>query len=263
MDLEVWKEKNKNARKYAHFDEKVSLEKVWNYISNPENIKKHGFYPFIHYEKIFDKFKKADGIGIIKEKTRDLCYSAYIDRYIYSYYGYLVNQSYNQYMQDRNIDMVAVAYRDNLNKNNIHFSKKAFDFIKSSEECYVVIGDFSSFFDSLQHDYLKERLCEVLGADLLPEDYYTVFKNITKYSVWELKDLLELNGLEETEEDIAKLNAKRKVLDRKSFKKNKSKYIIPHRENFGIPQGSAMSAVLANVYMTIADEKIQIGRAHV
>ena len=40
MELEKWKEKNKEAKKYAHFDEKVSLNKVWNYISKPENIMK-------------------------------------------------------------------------------------------------------------------------------------------------------------------------------------------------------------------------------
>ena len=47
MDLYEWKTKNANARKYAHFDEKVSLDKVWDYISDPTNIVKHGFYPFI------------------------------------------------------------------------------------------------------------------------------------------------------------------------------------------------------------------------
>ena len=73
---------------------KVSLDKVWNYISNPDNIMKHGFYPFIHYEKKFNKFTKKDGMGYIKEKSRHLCYSAHIDRYIYSYYGYLLNQKY-------------------------------------------------------------------------------------------------------------------------------------------------------------------------
>ena len=96
MDLYEWKTKNANARKYAHFDEKVSLDKVWDYISDPTNIVKHGFYPFIHYEKKFNKFTRKDGRGYIKEKSRHLCYSAHIDRYIYSYYGYLLNQKYNK-----------------------------------------------------------------------------------------------------------------------------------------------------------------------
>ena len=88
MDLYEWKTKNANARKYAHFDEKVSLDKVWDYISDPTNIVKHGFYPFIHYEKKFNKFTRKDGRGYIKEKSRHLCYSAHIDSYIYSYCAY-------------------------------------------------------------------------------------------------------------------------------------------------------------------------------
>ncbi|MFR2989330.1 MAG: hypothetical protein ACLTMR_10950 [Faecalibacillus sp.] len=62
MELYEWKMKNANARKYAHFEEKVSLDKVWDYISDPTNIVKHGFYPFIHYEKKFNKFTRKDGI---------------------------------------------------------------------------------------------------------------------------------------------------------------------------------------------------------
>ncbi len=123
---------NATARKYAHFDEKVSLDKVWNYISNPDNIMKHGFYPFIHYEKKFNKFTKKDGMK--EKKSRHLCYSAHIDRYIYSYYGYLLNQKYNKYLEERNMDMVAVAYRDNLHKSNIHFAKKLLIVLERQEK---------------------------------------------------------------------------------------------------------------------------------
>lgn len=205
MELEEWEEKNAKARKYAHFDDKVSLEKVWNYISVPSNVEKHGFYPFIHYEKKFNKFNRENGKGHIKEKSRHLCYSAHIDRYIYSYYGYLLNQEYNKYLERHSMNMVAVAYRDNLHKSNIHFAKIAFDCIKEVGECFVIIGDFSNFFDSLDHKYLKKQMCNVLEVNMLPPDYYAVFKNITRYSIWELTELLKINDLEDTEEDIQKL----------------------------------------------------------
>ncbi len=257
MELEEWKEKNAKARKYAHFDDKVSLEKVWNYISVPSNVEKHGFYPFIHYEKKFNKFNRENGKGHIKEKSRHLCYSAHIDRYIYSYYGYLLNQEYNKYLEKHGMNMVAVAYRDNLHKNNIHFAKIAFDCIKEVGECFVIIGDFSNFFDSLDHKYLKKQMCNVLDVNMLPPDYYAVFKNITRYSIWELTELLKINDLEDTEEDIQKLNYRRKVLAGDGFKKYKSKYIHKHEKNYGIPQGSAISAVLANVYMIKADEQMK------
>lgn len=256
MELQDWKKKNANARKYAHFDERVSLNQIWGYISNPINVSRHGFYPFIHYEKKFNKFIKIEGIGHIKEKSRHLCYSAHIDRYIYSYYGYLLNQRYNSYLEKRNMNMVAVAYRDHLHMNNIHFSKRAFDYIKQVEDCYVIIGDFSNFFDCLKHSYLKKQICDVLDVNKLPDDYYAVFKNITKYSTVELTDLLELNGLADTEEDIQLLNSKHRVLSMEELKKHKKELIKKHKEDYGIPQGSAISAVLANIYMVKTDEII-------
>lgn len=258
MDLDKWKEKNKKARRYAHFDERVSLDRVWGYISNSDNIKKHGFYPFIYYEKKFNKYVKKENKGSINEKERKLCYCAHIDRYIYSYYGYLINQEYNRYMKVHNMDMVAVAYRDNLGKSNINFAKRAFDCIKGSGDCYIIIGDFSDFFESLNHIYLKERLCEILDVKKLPDDYYAVFKNITKYSSWKLTDLLTLNGLNDNEKDIKLLNTKPRVLSKNEFKKQKKVFVHKHQEDYGIPQGSPISAVLANVYMIKIDEKIYL-----
>ena len=85
----------------------------------------------------------------------------------------------------------------------------------------MIIGDFSHFFDSLDHTYLKKQICDVLDVEILPPDYYAVFKNITKYSIWELTELLKLNNLTDTEEDIQILNSKRRVLSEKEFKKHK------------------------------------------
>ena len=65
MDLEEWKNKNRASRHYAHFDEKISLGRAWNYISNPENVKKHGFYPFIHYEKKFNNLNFPHQHGVL------------------------------------------------------------------------------------------------------------------------------------------------------------------------------------------------------
>lgn len=253
MELQEWRVKNKARRNYAHFDPKVSLDRVWDYISDPRKIARHGFYPFIHYTLSFLKYNKGSGI---KPKTREICYSAHIDRYIYQYYGFKLNQYYNERVQLDNIGESAIAYRDNLHKNNIHFAKAAIDFIKSKKECYVIIGDFTKFFDSLDHGYLKEMLCNLLNAEKLPPDYYAVFKNITKYSTWNLEDLLELNGFQNKRKDIEIFNKSDRAISHEQFKELKKKYVKSNSDGFGIPQGSAISAVLSNIYMLDFDKQM-------
>lgn len=38
----------KSIRPYAHFDSRTNIANVRQYISNPQKVAKHGFYPFIH-----------------------------------------------------------------------------------------------------------------------------------------------------------------------------------------------------------------------
>ncbi|WP_051541844.1 hypothetical protein [Clostridium lundense] len=202
MTIDEWKEKNKYAKGYAHFDNKVSLKQIFKYISNPNNVKKHGFYPFIHYTQKFNKYRH----GKIQSKKRELCYSAHIDRYIYSYYGYMINEYYNKRVIEDKINKVAIAYRNNLKRNNIHFAKEAIDFIRKLENCYIIVGDFTNFFDNLDHNYLKSRLCDLLHVKRLPDDYYAVYKNIIKYSKLELRDILEYYSLKDSVKAIRTLN---------------------------------------------------------
>lgn len=259
MELSKWKEKNKYSKGYAHFDDKASLEKVWDYISNPNKIIHHGFYPFIHYEKSFFKYKfDKDTNKVTKaDKNRELCYSAHKDRYIFSYYGYLLNQEYNSYVKAIGINEVALAYRDNFEKmSNVQFAKMAFDFIRDKNNCYIIIGDLTHFFDNLNHKYLKDMLCKVLKVKKLPDDYYAVYKNITKYSQCELKDVLKLCGLETSDKGYKELNTKNRIFDSETFnkiKKENPQYIKRNKNDFGIPQGSAISAVMSNIYMIDAD----------
>jgi hypothetical protein len=111
LSLEEWKLKNQKSRNYSHFDTRVSLDKVWNYICDPIKVARHGFYPFIHYTQTFKKYKKGTGV---KNKTREICYSAHMDRFIYSYYGFQLNSYYNDRVKRDSIDNSAIAYRKTI-----------------------------------------------------------------------------------------------------------------------------------------------------
>lgn len=195
----------------------------------------------------------------IKPKTRELCYSAHHDRCIYQYYAYLLNEQNNKRVLKDGINSSAIAYRNNLGKNNIFFSKQAFDYIKKLKKCYIIVGDFKSFFDSINHKYLKKQLCSLLQEDKLPDDYYAIYKNITKYSKISIKELLKIKGYTNRIKDLKLFNNQDRIFSSKEFREATKQHKIlleTNTKDFGIPQGSAISAAMANIYMLDFDKKI-------
>ena len=249
--FENWLEKASVIKGYAHFDERVALKSIISRISQPSYIEHHAFKPFIHYSQIFEKFSKQER----KEKIRELYYSSHQDRCIYQYYSHILDELYIKRVQSDNISDVAIAYRTDLHKNNIHFAKQAFDFIKSQKQCIIMVGDFTNFFDNLQHQYLKYQLCNLLGCTTLPNDFYKVFRSITKFSYVNLVDILSYYKLEDTFANRRDLNSKDVIMPIQELRKNKN-LIHTNVNAFGIPQGSAISAILSNIYMLDFDKSI-------
>lgn len=236
---------------YTHFDSrKPEYWKYLNNIRNPEWVERHAFYPFIHYQEEKIKF---DGKEIIRKSPRDIRYSSHIDRYIYEYYNDTLCKRYNKYAKEIGINKASIAYRTNLNKSNIHFSSDVFKFLNKQSNVFVMVSDFSSFFDNLDHQYLKDRLKELLNVKTLSKDYYKVFKSITKFSYIEYNDILRELNLNHKE--LSKMH-KDRLFEIEKFREFKKEKIHTNKEKYGIVQGSAMSSVMSNIYMIKFDKLV-------
>jgi hypothetical protein len=172
------------------------------------------------------------------------------------------------------------------NKCNIDFANDVFKYVLNyKEEDFAVIAfDISSFFDNLNHKKLRQIWAEVIEETKLPPDHFNIFKNITRFSHVDIVDIFEefkdkiytrnINKKGEpleikqkkvdtirylrnqnaiafcTKEDF--FNLKGKLLQPSKTKKLKDGKIV--YRNFGIPQGSPISSVLANIYLLHFDK---------
>ena len=176
-------------------------------------------------------------------------------------FGFLKGtRKYEAYIEKAEFDDCVLAYRSNLDgKCNIQFAKEVFDEVKRRGSCTTIALDIKGYFDNIQHNTLKSKWEKVWGSRL-PEDQFKIFNTLTKYTYVNQKSILKKYKV-----DLGKLSIPpRTVLEfvpgDKDFEKfkqlRKHKMLVVNDTGKGIPQGSALSSLLSNIYLIDYDKTL-------
>jgi Reverse transcriptase (RNA-dependent DNA polymerase) len=272
----AWQLTPKDLKRYPHFDSQLSIKDAIALATNPKAVAAHTFYPFILYTNRWTRFAKKGERGSLKK--RPIRYASRGDAYIFSYYRFILTQKYEAALSESFLNDSIIAYRRILNadgtgKCNIHFAYEAFDKIKRLGDCCVVALDISSFFESLDHGLLKSAWCNLLKVTKLPEDHYRIFRTITRYAFVEKQAVYErlgyygpkpspklekiTNGYLVTYKKMPKQLCTGQEFREKIAGGDGSKSLINvNLKTYGIPQGSPISDLLANIYLFDFDRAV-------
>jgi Reverse transcriptase (RNA-dependent DNA polymerase) len=267
--MAAWQLTSKDLKRYPHFDSQFSTQDAVALATNPKAVVAHKFYPFILYTNRWTRFAKRGEEGDVKK--RKIRYASRGDAYIFAYYRYLLTQKYEAALSRNSLDGSVIAYRrirstDGTGKCNIHFASEAFEKIRKLGNCCVVALDISSFFEFLDHHHLRSIWCDLLNVKKLPEDHYRIFRIITRYAVVEKQAVYERLGYygpkpksksgKITNGYLVPYNKMpMQLCTGRNFRQkiaggDGSKSLVSvNLKTYGIPQGSPISDLLANMYL--------------
>ena len=264
-------------KNYPHFDRPIRTNDIEKLVRDTEAVSRNSFYPFMRFEEKWQPFRdKQDGKP--DKKIRQLRFASRRDAYIYSYYRHLLREPYEAALAARSLGNNVIAYRklvtaDGKGKSNIDFALDAFNIIRGYGDAAVVTLDISKFFESIDHDLLRQKWCALIGVTELPNDHRAVFRAITRYAVvdrdaayerlgyltWQVKGSSRIPVYSTDFKDMPRQLCSNADFREKICGKGGgfASLIETNKNDFGIPQGSPISDMLANLYLIDFDSALK------
>ena len=262
---------------YPHFDKPIRPNDIEALVRDADAVSRNSFYPFMRFEEKWQPFRDKQG-GKPDKKIRQLRFASRRDAYIYSYYRHLLRDPYEAALAARGLGDNVIAYRklataDGKGKSNIDFALDAFNVIRDYGDAAVVTLDISKFFESIDHEFLRQKWCALLGVTELPNDHRAVFRAITRYAIvdrdaayerlgyltWQAKGLSRIPVYTTGFKDMPRQLCSNADFREKICGKGGgfASLIETNKDDFGIPQGSPISDMLANLYLIDFDSALK------
>ena len=234
------------SRTYKHFDDPLTDADLQVYYKSPEQVAIHSFWPLLGFDKIVRKTDFETFPLTWSQKRREIRYASHEDSAIYSQYCAKLMVLYEEQLRERSLDGCVLAYRSGVGYN-VTFARDLFDEIKSRKSCAVVCMDVTKFFDTLDHGLLRQHLSKMLGLKKPTLDWAAILKRITKFEYAFKEDI----------EDKIGVRKGPRLCDTLTFREKVRPLLIRNERDFGIPQGTPLSGLFANLYMLEFDAQVQ------
>lgn len=239
-------------RKYRHFDLPLSQEQREQLRATGQSINSHAFWPLLAFSKIERRVKRDKAAGLVfSEKVREIKFGSHLDSAILEHYATGLAADYERYLSYSAIDSSVLAYRSGLG-NNIDHAASLINEIRERGSTTAIAVDISGFFDNIKHDVLYEQLCAVRKVTRLSSADFKIFQRMTKFE-W-----VDAEAVEECLQTVRR--AKGRICDAYQFRKyvrsHASRPVKRNSNFFGIPQGTSLSGLYANISMIGFDEAL-------
>lgn len=248
------------ARSYNHLDYPLSFEAAKKLVEDPKRVSNRQFLPLIGYTDKKRRYKTDNTDRsiprrlrpkIVSTKEREIRYASHGDAAVYQFYNHKISDLYESFLISHFLDDSVIGYRSGKG-SNIDMAADAFCEIASKGSVTALCFDVENFFPSIRHVDLRNGLEYLLGGHPLPQDWYRVFRSITRYSWVEIVELAQLEGFDPKDPPFPLVQNINEALDRCRA----AKFVHKHKAIEGIPQGTPISATAANIAMMAFDRAV-------